>query len=232
MARRAVGFGMPVVVWSRRFLQGAAPPANATVVQSPEEVAAQSDVVSVHLALNNETRRTIGDAVFSRMKPGSYFVNTARGELVDYAALAKAVKTRGIRVALDVFPEEPAESVAPFANSVVAELKGALVGSSVLQKRLQIDPNADITDQLRTIGFSDAQMKHTPRTILGVGAPEGALKHALLEGSALKLEDVRSRLIGAGIEIQGGSPEQFGTVIQAEIDKWGRIVKEAGIQPE
>ena len=123
MARRAVGFGMPVVVWSRRFLQGAAPPANATVVQSPEEVAAQSDVVSVHLALNNETRRTIGDSVFSRMKPGSYFVNTARGELVDYAALATAVKTSGIRVALDVFPEEPAESVAPFANSVVAELK-------------------------------------------------------------------------------------------------------------
>ena len=40
------------------------------------------------------------------------------------------------------------------------------------------------------------------------------------------------RLMGAGIEIQGGTPEQFGEVIKAEIDKWGRIVKEAGIQPE
>jgi tripartite-type tricarboxylate transporter receptor subunit TctC len=46
------------------------------------------------------------------------------------------------------------------------------------------------------------------------------------------MEDVRSRLVSAGIEIQGGTPEQFGEVIQAEIDKWGRIVKEAGIQPE
>jgi D-3-phosphoglycerate dehydrogenase len=123
MARRAAGFGMPVVVWSRRFLQGAVPPTNVRVVQSAEEVAAQSDVVSVHLALNNETRRTVGASVFSQMKPGSYFVNTARGDLVDYAALAEAVKTRDIRVALDVFPEEPAEGVASFTNPVVAELK-------------------------------------------------------------------------------------------------------------
>jgi tripartite-type tricarboxylate transporter receptor subunit TctC len=50
--------------------------------------------------------------------------------------------------------------------------------------------------------------------------------------AALKMEDVRSRLSGAGVEIQGSTPEQFGDVIKAEIDKWGRIVKEAGIQPE
>ena len=50
--------------------------------------------------------------------------------------------------------------------------------------------------------------------------------------AALKQDDVRARLTTAGIEIQGGTPEQFGSVIQAEVDKWGRIVKEAGIQPE
>jgi tripartite-type tricarboxylate transporter receptor subunit TctC len=38
--------------------------------------------------------------------------------------------------------------------------------------------------------------------------------------------------MGAGIEIQGGTPGEFGNVIKAEIEKWGRIVKEAGIQPE
>ena len=42
----------------------------------------------------------------------------------------------------------------------------------------------------------------------------------------------RARLSGAGIEIQGGTPEEFGAVIKTEIDKWGRIVKQAGIQPE
>ena len=71
----------------------------------------------------------------------------------------------------------------------------------------------------------------------GILAPARTPKDVVnrLNGSinaALKLDDVRARLMGAGIEIQGGSPEQFGTVIKAEIDKWGRIVKEAGIQPE
>jgi tripartite-type tricarboxylate transporter receptor subunit TctC len=71
----------------------------------------------------------------------------------------------------------------------------------------------------------------------GILAPAGTPKDvvAKLNGAindALKLEDVRTRLIGAGIEIQSGTPERFGDVIKNEVDKWGRIVKEAGIQPE
>lgn len=71
----------------------------------------------------------------------------------------------------------------------------------------------------------------------GVLAPAGTPKDIVTRlntaiNAALKFDDVRTRLIGAGIEIQGGTPEQFGNVIKAEVDKWGRIVKEAGIQPE
>jgi tripartite-type tricarboxylate transporter receptor subunit TctC len=71
----------------------------------------------------------------------------------------------------------------------------------------------------------------------GVLAPAGTPKEVVARlnaaiNAAFKFEDVRTRLIGAGIEIQGGTPEQFGNVIKAEVDKWGRIVKEAGIQPE
>jgi tripartite-type tricarboxylate transporter receptor subunit TctC len=71
----------------------------------------------------------------------------------------------------------------------------------------------------------------------GILAPAGTPKEAVskLNGSinaALKMEDVRSRLMGAGIEIQGGTPEAFAEVIRNEVDKWGRIVKEAGIPPE
>lgn len=84
----------------------------------------------------------------------------------------------------------------PDLKAFVAELKGALVGNSVLQKRMKIDPNADITDQLRSIGFSDAQLNSkTPRTVLAVDAPQGSLKHALLEGSDLKLEEVVERRV-------------------------------------
>ena len=71
----------------------------------------------------------------------------------------------------------------------------------------------------------------------GILAPAGTPKDAVAKlnssiNAALKMEDVRSRLMGAGIEIQGGTPEQFAEVIRIEVDKWGRIVKEAGIQPE
>jgi tripartite-type tricarboxylate transporter receptor subunit TctC len=71
----------------------------------------------------------------------------------------------------------------------------------------------------------------------GILAPAGTPKDVVARlnssiNAALKMEDVRSRLMGAGIEIQGGTPEQFADVIRIEVDKWGRIVKEAGIQPE
>jgi tripartite-type tricarboxylate transporter receptor subunit TctC len=71
----------------------------------------------------------------------------------------------------------------------------------------------------------------------GILGPAGTPKEAVARlnaaiNAALQLEDVRSRLTGAGIEIQGGTPEHFGNVIKAEVEKWGRIVKEAGIQPE
>jgi tripartite-type tricarboxylate transporter receptor subunit TctC len=71
----------------------------------------------------------------------------------------------------------------------------------------------------------------------GILAPAGTPKDvvAKLNGAmnvALKQDDVRARLMASGIEIQGGTPGDFAKVIQAEVDKWGRIVKEAGIPPE
>ena len=126
MARRAKAFGMPVLVWSPRFLRAAAAaraalPADldVTILSSPKELIERSDVVSVHLALTEETRYFVNAALLRWMKPGSYFVNTARGELVDHAALAEAVKSRGIRAALDVFPDEPAGAAASFTAPLV-----------------------------------------------------------------------------------------------------------------
>ena len=126
VARRARGFGMHTIVWSPRFLRDG-PAAMAAlphdvdirVFNAPEEVAERSDVLSLHLALTDETRNFVGAAILSRLKPGTLFVNTARAELVDHAALADAVRTRGVRVALDVFPGEPAEASAPFSPPLV-----------------------------------------------------------------------------------------------------------------
>lgn len=121
VARRALGFGLSVIVWSRRFANGdTRPDLPVAVVHSPEDVAQAADIVSVHLALSKDTKGMLGEDFFGRMKPGAMFINTARGELVDYAALGKAVKERGLRAGLDVFPGEPAGGTADFPTPLAA----------------------------------------------------------------------------------------------------------------
>jgi len=121
VARRALGFGLTVMVWSRRFAGGTEQPdLPVKVLPTPEDVAGASDIVSVHLALSKDTRGMLGESFFARMKKGAIFVNTARGEVVDYAALEKAVRERGIRAGLDVFPDEPAGATATFSPSLAA----------------------------------------------------------------------------------------------------------------
>jgi D-3-phosphoglycerate dehydrogenase len=115
VARRAVSFGMPLLVWSRRFAEGRERGGDTglpiEIAASPEDVAARADVLSVHLALAKETRGFVGESILSRLRPGSMFINTARGEVVDYAALERVVRDKNIRVGVDVFPGEPAGSV-------------------------------------------------------------------------------------------------------------------------
>jgi D-3-phosphoglycerate dehydrogenase len=121
VAQRAKAFGMPVVVWSRRFEKGpgTGDQGPVTVLHSPEEVADRADVLTVHLALAKETRNFISAPILNRLRPGSYFVNTSRGEIVDHAALAEAIRNRGIRAALDVFAQEPAEATGAFSDPIV-----------------------------------------------------------------------------------------------------------------
>ena len=71
----------------------------------------------------------------------------------------------------------------------------------------------------------------------GILAPAGTPKAVVATlnaeiNKALASEDVRAKLMAAGIEIQGGTPQVFADYIKAEIAKWGRVTKEAGIQPE
>jgi D-3-phosphoglycerate dehydrogenase len=117
VARRALAFGMQVCVWSRRFAGGEQKPdLPVTVVPSLDDLATTSDIVSVHLALSPETRGLLDAPFFSRMRPGAQFINTSRGEIVDHAALERAVRERGLRVGLDVFPGEPAAATADFTT--------------------------------------------------------------------------------------------------------------------
>jgi len=121
MIPRARAFGMPVVAWSRSLTPERAAALGVEYKATPKEVAAAADIVSVHTALNSDTREAINGEIFSAMRPGSYFINTARGEVVDQNALVEAMKNRGIRAGLDVFAIEPSSAVAEFKDPIGKE---------------------------------------------------------------------------------------------------------------
>ena len=77
-------------------------------------------MLSVHLALTPDTRRVVNAAVLNRLKPGSVVINTARGEVMDYQALARAVEERNLKVGLDVFDVEPASATGDFTDPIVS----------------------------------------------------------------------------------------------------------------
>jgi D-3-phosphoglycerate dehydrogenase len=107
MIPRARAFGMPVVAWSRSLSPERSEALGIDRKDSPVAVAAAADVVSLHVALKPETRGLAGADFFAAMKPGAFFINTSRAEVVDEAALERAVKEKGIRAGLDVFTGEP-----------------------------------------------------------------------------------------------------------------------------
>jgi len=121
MVARARGFGMPVVAWSRSLTDERA--AELGVERRAEllDVARDADIVSVHVALKPETRGLIGSDFFGAMKEGAYFVNTARGEVVDQDALRRAMREKNIRAGLDVFASEPAASAGDFTDDIARE---------------------------------------------------------------------------------------------------------------
>ncbi len=121
MIPRARAFGMNVIAWSRRLTLERAAALNVERIDTPQELARLADVVSVHLALKPETRSLVGADIFNSMKEGTIFINTSRGEVVDQAALAEALKTRGIRAGLDVFASEPTSATGEFTDEIAKD---------------------------------------------------------------------------------------------------------------
>ena len=81
---------------------------NGLIAASKEEIRAEADFVTIHTPLTKETRGMVDEAFLAAMKPAAYLVNTARGGIVDQAALKRALTEGAIAgAALDVFDEEP-----------------------------------------------------------------------------------------------------------------------------
>ncbi|MFU2325941.1 D-2-hydroxyacid dehydrogenase family protein [Pseudomonas sp. NFX98] len=115
-------FGMRVIAWSENLTAERAEQVGVTYV-SKQELFEQADVLSVHLVLSDRSRGLVDAEALSWMKPTALLVNTARGPIVDEAALIKALqKQRLAGAALDVFEVEPLPPHHPFRtlNNVLA----------------------------------------------------------------------------------------------------------------
>ena len=113
VAERARAFGFKVIAYDpyvpKEFFE-------KTDVQKMEfeQLLTESDIISIHVLLTEETRHMLGEREFKKMKKGSYIVNTSRGAVIDEDALIEALKKRIIAgAALDVFEKEPLSKDSP-----------------------------------------------------------------------------------------------------------------------
>lgn len=108
VAKRLRGFGCRVLAWNRsqRTVEGVEFVDLGTLF-------AASDIVSLHTALTAETQGMVGRSQLSQMKDGAILINTARGALVDEAALGDELRTGRLRAGLDVYTEEPLPNTSP-----------------------------------------------------------------------------------------------------------------------
>ena len=104
---RAKGFGMHVIAWSRSLTAAKANDLGIGYAASFEDLAARSQVLSLHLPITDKTRSIVDAKVLASLPLRAILINTARADLLDYTALSEAVTKKKLRVALDVFPDEP-----------------------------------------------------------------------------------------------------------------------------
>jgi D-3-phosphoglycerate dehydrogenase len=127
VARIALGSGMKVIAWNRS-------PKTYPGVKfvGLERLLADSQVVSIHLLLNDETRGLLSREKIAGMKKGVILINTARGAIVDEAAVAEALKSKAIAgAALDCFSVEPLPATSPLRGLPNAILTPHMIGHTV-----------------------------------------------------------------------------------------------------
>lgn len=118
VARRAAAFDMKVIYFDPFLPEGHELGLGIERVRTQEELLRRADVVSLHVPLSEATFRMMGRTQFGQMKPGSIFINIARGNLVDIDALYEALRSSHLAAAgLDVLPVEPPVPAPPLIQA-------------------------------------------------------------------------------------------------------------------
>jgi D-3-phosphoglycerate dehydrogenase len=204
VAERARAFGMRVIAWSRNLTHEEAERLDLVYAQTPLDVARHADAVTINVAANAETKHLVNADFLAAMKPGAYLINTARGSVVDEAALQQAVRDKGIRAGLDVFQNEPSGGSGEFSNPV-ARAPGIYgthhVGASTEQAQVAIAHEViRIVQSYRTTGevpnvvnrLAKSSATHV-LTIRHRNRP-GVLAHVfgVLAGASINVEEVEN----------------------------------------
>jgi len=155
-AKRAHGFGMRVLYSKPRRLSEADEAADGLEYRGLDDLLRESDFVAINSAYGPETHHLIGEREIGLMKPDAYLINTARGPIIDEAALARALRAGRIAGAgLDVFENEP--SVHPDLLALDNVVLTPHLGSANVDTRVAI---ADcIADNV--LAFMNSQQKHS-----------------------------------------------------------------------
>ena len=148
VAKRASAFGMRVIAYDP-YLTPTMAEERGFALTDLESLLLQSDFVSVHAALTDETRHMLGAKQLSLLKKSAYLVNCARGEIVDEAALAAALRAGEIAgAALDVFEKEP-----PTGSPILAAEPTSLtphLGASTKEAQVRVGETV-VEDVLRVL---------------------------------------------------------------------------------
>jgi D-3-phosphoglycerate dehydrogenase / 2-oxoglutarate reductase len=143
---------------------------NATQISTMSELLNKCDVISLHVPETPDTQDMMGAEEFARMKPGSIFINAARGTVVDIDALCGALESKHLAgAAIDVFPTEPKTNSDPF-YSPLAQFDNVLLTPHIGGSTQEAQENIGVEVAGKIVKYSD-----NGSTLSAVGFPEVSL---------------------------------------------------------
>ena len=235
---RAAAFGMKPLVTDRPRspeVEQRLTAAGATTVPDLDTLVADADIVTFHVPGDPSTRGLVDKQLLDRVRPGSWIINTSRGNIIDEAALIAAIEEKDLRVAIDVFADEPAGGSGDF-ESALARHPGVYtthhIGASTMQAQEAIASEvvAMIIDFERGVVRNVVNLTPPPPvgSILTVRHYDrvGVLSAVLeaLKEAGLNVQEMQNRVFaGAGaavasIHVEGQVPESAQAKVAANPD--------------
>ena len=213
VAARARAFDMGVIAFDPYLPEEIADSLHVELVEVLDEIFPRADFITLHTQLTDETRGLIGAREIALMKKGVRIINTARGALIDEAALLEALKSGRVAGAgLDVFQSEPVSGVSEALVQLPNVLATPHLGAATLEAQddVSIRIAQQVLDALRGVGYrnvvnlpfaNDADYRAiAPFMVLAEKI--GSLQMQLLRGKVFSLSELQAQVTYHGPDVQ------------------------------